>query len=123
MNTLTHRLTAGANLLATLIFLAFATATNPAAAQPAASLSERHAAAVRLFREGRYAGAYGRFAELADAGHLPSAQLVLAMYSQGNELFGSRWSATPDQRRRWNALIINAARQRIELPDTGDKGD
>jgi hypothetical protein len=70
----------------------------------------------------RYADAYGRVAALADGGHLPSAQLALVMHDQGRALFGSEWSASPDQRRRWNTLVINAARQRLELPDN-DSGD
>jgi hypothetical protein len=85
--------------------------------------SDRYADAVQLFREQRYAAAYGRFAAAADAGHLPSAQLALVMHAHGRELFGSEWSATPDQRRRWNTLVINAARQRVELSDTEERGD
>ena len=33
-----------------------------------------YAHAVLSFREQRYAAAYGRFAQLADAGHVPSAE-------------------------------------------------
>jgi hypothetical protein len=33
-----------------------------------------HDRAVGAFRDGRYSAAYGRFVELADAGHVPSAQ-------------------------------------------------
>jgi hypothetical protein len=83
---------------------------------------ERYADAVQSFREQRYAAAYGRFAAMADSGHLPSAQLALAMHAHGRELFGSDWSASPDQRRRWNTLVVNAARQRVELPDN-ERGD
>jgi hypothetical protein len=84
--------------------------------------ANRYADASRWFRQGRHAAAYGRVAALADAGHLPSAQLALVMHDQGRVLFGSEWSASPDQRRRWNTLVINAARQRLELPDN-DSGD
>ncbi len=95
------------------------TAAAPARDAPAAvpSQAERYADASRWFRDGRHAAAYGRVIALADAGHLPSAQLALVMHDQGRALFGSEWSASPDQRRRWNTLVINAARQRVELPD------
>jgi hypothetical protein len=102
--------------------LAAAVAAEAATRSPLAQ-HERYAEAVQLFRQQRYAAAYGRFAAMADAGHLPSAQLALAMHAHGRELFGSDWSATPDQRRRWNTLVINAARQRVELPDTDQRND
>ncbi|MCW5662670.1 MAG: hypothetical protein KIT35_02445 [Piscinibacter sp.] len=73
--------------------------------------------ALESFRGQRYAGAYARFAQLADAGHVPSAQIALLMVQHGRGLFGSDWSATPDQQRRWNALVINAARGRLDYPD------
>jgi hypothetical protein len=113
----------GISVLATLILFASGTAHSPASAQSATSLGERHTVAARLFREGQYAGAYGRFVELADAGHVPSAQLALVMYTHGGELFGSQWSATLAQRRRWHALVINAARQQVDLPDAGSHSD
>lgn len=78
--------------------------------------------AQRDFRSGRRAAAYGRFALLADAGHAPSAQVALLMQRQGTELFGSAWDATPAQQRRWNALTINAARNRIDIEDN-ERGD
>ncbi len=84
--------------------------------------ANRYADASRWFRQGRHAAAYGRVAALADAGHLPSAQLALVMHEQGRALFGSEWSASPEQRRRWNTLVINAARQRVALPDN-EAGD
>jgi hypothetical protein len=61
--------------------------------------------AMQLFTERRYAGAYGRFASLADAGHVPSAQVALVMYRQGSRLFGSAWAASEPQLARWKALI------------------
>jgi hypothetical protein len=123
MNTLSQYLTKGISSLATMILSAFATTKSALSAQPAGCLNERHAAAARLFRAGQYAGAFGRFAELADAGHVSSARLALAMCAHRGDLFGSRWPATPDQRRRWSALVISASRQRIELSDTGDQGN
>ncbi len=81
-----------------------------------------YARAVQSFREQRYSAAYGRFAQLADAGHAPSAQLALVMYRNGPTLFGSNWSATPGQQWRWNALVFDRARSRIDFADN-EHGD
>jgi hypothetical protein len=59
---------------------------------------------VRLFRSGRFAAAYGRFAQLADAGHAPSARIALVMVEQGPQLFGSDWDAWPQQLQDWADL-------------------
>jgi len=69
-----------------------------------------YADAMQAFRDRRFPAAYARFVHLADAGHAPSAQLALMMYTNGPELFGSDWDATPDQQARWNALIVDSAR-------------
>ena len=82
----------------------------------------KHALAVQSFREQRYAAAYARIAELADAGHVASAQLALVMFRNGALLFGSDWYASPDQQRRWNALVINSARGRIDIVEY-ERGD
>jgi hypothetical protein len=71
-----------------------------------------YAEAVLAFRSQRYPAAYGLFMRLADAGDLPSAQVALVMYDHGATLFGREWYASPDQQRRWNALVVNAARGR-----------
>jgi hypothetical protein len=110
------------SLLVAAAQVATALAADAAPLSPPAQ-RERYADALQSFRQHRYAAAYGRFAAAADTGHVPSAQLALVMYAHGRELFGSEWSATPDQRRRWNALVINAARQRVELADTDQRGD
>jgi hypothetical protein len=86
-------------------------------------LVPRYGDAVRLFRAHDYAGAYGRFAELADHGHAPSAQWALAMASQGPVLFGSEWSATEGQLRRWSALSAREARERAVLIAEHDRGE
>lgn len=78
--------------------------------------------AIDAFRGQRYAGAFARFARLADAGHVPSAQIALLMAQHGQALFGSDWAATPVQQQRWNALTINAARGRLDFLDN-ERGD
>jgi hypothetical protein len=111
-------------LLPALIFIA--PPIGAAAVEPATGLSGvqqvTYADAVQSFRAQRYAAAYARFARLADAGHAPSAQLALVMQRNGPALFGSDWSATLDQQRRWNALVINGARGRLDLVDN-ERGD
>jgi len=46
----------------------------------------------------------------------------LLMVRHGPALFGSDWFATPAQQMRWNALVINAARGRLDLEDN-ERGD
>jgi hypothetical protein len=67
---------------------------------------QRQVLAVQAFRAREYATAYGRFAELADAGDAPSALMALAMLRHGPTLFGSDWSITPDQVHRWSAIAL-----------------
>lgn len=87
-----------------------------------AAQSARQARAEHDFRAGRYAAAYASFAALADAGHAPSAQVALLMLRRGPALFGSDWFATPAQQMRWNALVVNAARGRLDIEDN-ERGD
>ncbi len=65
-----------------------------------------------LFLTRRYAEAYGRYADLADAGDPAAASMALAMVVHGPALFGSDWSATGGQLQRWNALAQQFAGQR-----------
>ena len=92
----------------------------PAAGAPQA---QRHADAVQALREQHYAIAYGRFAELADEGHAPSALMALALVSQGPSTFGSEWSATRGQLQRWSALALQDVRQRATLIAEHDRGE
>jgi len=83
----------------------------------------RYGAAVQTFRGQDYAGAYGRFADLADEGHAGAAHWALAMVSQGPEVFGSEWSATPGQLRRWSALSARDVRDHADLISEHDRGE
>jgi hypothetical protein len=80
--------------------------------RPASPRAGQREFAVQAFRAQRYATAYGRFAQLADAGDAPSALIALAMVRHGPSLFGSEWSATPGQLRRWSAMAIEDVRDR-----------
>jgi hypothetical protein len=123
---------AGAALL-TLAAFATGTAPPPAAATPwilaetpravDAQLALRYDRAVQALRAQDYAGAYGRFADLADQGHAASAQWALAMVSQGPAVFGSEWSATRGQLQRWSTLSAREARDRTDLIPEHDRGE
>jgi len=65
-----------------------------------------------LFLARRDVQAYGRYADLADAGDPAAASLALAMVIYGLALFGSDWSATGGQLRRWSVLARQFAAQR-----------
>jgi hypothetical protein len=78
--------------------------------------------AVQLYHTKSYSAAYGRFMRLADAGHLPSARMALAMLTHGQTLFNESWSATLVQQKQWG-LLIQASTQgstAITLSETGD---
>ncbi|KNZ31225.1 MAG: hypothetical protein AD742_18730 [Methylibium sp. NZG] len=84
---------------------------------PPAVQREVYEQATSEFRAQRYAAAYGRFARLADSGHVPSACIALLMVRDGQVLFRNQWYATPDQLRRWSALTVQAARQPLVMRD------
>lgn len=74
--------------------------------------------AVELYRDCRWAAAYGRFARLADAGHAESARIALLMLWHGRRLYGSEWSAPSAQIERWSRLAA------LSLPAfSADGGD
>lgn len=81
------------------------------------------AEANQAFLAQRYAEAYGRFAALADTGDAPSAWMALTLVSNGPVLFGSDWSATPGQLRRWRALATRHLEQRGVLIPLHDHGE
>jgi hypothetical protein len=70
----------------------------------------RQALAVQAFQAREFAMAYGRFAELADAGDAPSALMALAMVRHGPSMFGSEWSITAWQVQRWSELALSDVR-------------
>jgi hypothetical protein len=83
----------------------------------ASAQSKVHADAMNAFRLHRYPAAFGRFAYLADAGHVPSAEVALMMFRHGSTLFGSDWAASVPQQASWHALVINNARARAVAVD------
>lgn len=81
------------------------------------------ARAKEAFFAKRYADAYGRFAELADAGDTAAAGMALAMVNNGPAIFDSDWSATPGQLRRWTALANRHAQARSTVIAEHDRGE
>ncbi len=71
-----------------------------------------HARAVELFRQARFSEAYGRFIELANAGHPASARYALWMCEQGPALFGKDWDCAPYEIDDW-AWLATVARPSI----------
>lgn len=95
-----------------LLALSLPTVALRTASAPAFVQDEAYTRALQAFREQRYPAAYGLFARLADAGHVPSARIALLMYDHSRSLFGNDWYASPDQQQRWNAMGVNSARHR-----------
>lgn len=97
--------------------------------QPSASVlsggeqMRRQAEAVQAFRAGRYAAAYGRFAELADEGDGGAALIALTMLRHGPLLFGSEWSITDGQLERWSEIALEDVRYRGAWIAAHDRGE
>jgi hypothetical protein len=75
-----------------------------AASQPAVAPAREERAfaeAVLLYRAGRWSAAYGHFVSLADAGHVRSARIALAMQRDSAEAYGTSWDATSQQLLEW----------------------
>jgi hypothetical protein len=54
-----------------------------------------------LYDKGDYTQAYGRFAELADAGHAEASRIAWLMNRHGRRLYGRAFEATPYQQLSW----------------------
>jgi len=76
-----------------------------------------------LFLARRYAEAYGRYADLADAGDPAAASMALAMVMHGPAVFGSDWSATSGQLQRWSELARQFADLREGSIAAHDRGE
>lgn len=79
-----------------------------------ASESAAYVYANQLYDNKSYSAAYGRFARLADAGHVPSAKKALAMLSNTPVMLNGNWSATEGQKKRWSQLAQTT--QRADIP-------
>lgn len=77
--------------------------------------AQLHLEAVRAMRRQHYSEAFVKFSKLADDGHVPSAQLAMAMLRNGTDVFGNGWSASEKQQAHWNQLISQGVNDRIAV--------
>lgn len=82
-----------------LAFLAASMLTTTAFAQ--APVDTAFESAQALYDKGDYTQAYGRFAELADAGHAEASRIAWLMNRHGRRLYGRAFEATPYQQLSW----------------------
>ncbi|MBC8120149.1 MAG: hypothetical protein H7X75_11295 [Burkholderiaceae bacterium] len=70
--------------------------------------NEAFLSAVRLYEDCHWEFAFERFASLADQGHVPAAKLVLLMLRYGSPLYGTNFTAKPEQVARWAQRVLRA---------------
>jgi hypothetical protein len=97
--------------------LLLACTSMPSAATTTTHAERMHAKAVDSFRQGRFPEAYGRFIDLANAGHPASARYALWMCEQGPALFGKDWDCAPHEAEEWAraAGVAHSALPRIAV--------
>lgn len=84
----------------------------------AASPVEReYETAVKSFRSGRLAEAFGQFIDLANRGDVDSARIALFMHSYGAVLYGKQWEAGPQEVAYWTTLVRNSGTSARPLPE------
>lgn len=90
-------------------------------ARAADHVERQYGDAVRSFRGGRTAEAFGQFVDLANRGDVDSARIALLMYMYGPTLFGRHWDAAPQDVTYWHSLVRNSGtstRPPVEFPPT-----
>lgn len=80
-------------------------ATAADAAKPETAFTE----AMAQYKQGKWSGAYGRFAALADQGHTEAARIALIMLRHGLTMYGSDWGASQPQIDQWTKLALQRA--------------
>lgn len=69
---------------------------------------EHFEAAVALYERHRWAPAYEMLCRLADRGDAPSSKLALLMLRYGASLYGTSFTAQPEQIARWARQVLEA---------------
>lgn len=69
---------------------------------------ERFEAAVALYERHRWVPAYEMLCRLADRGDAPASKLALLMLRYGAPLYGTRFTARPEQIARWARQVLEA---------------
>lgn len=80
-------------------------------ARLSAQMSIDFNSAIKSFRTGQLADAYGRFIQLANRGHADGARYALLMCEHGLDLFGRDWDCAPDSVTAWARLAGVSAPQ------------
>lgn len=71
-------------------------------AGPAVDATRSHfERAMQRFESGQWDLAFTELSELADRGHPAAARVALMLVCRGSSLFGGRFSASREQRARW----------------------
>ena len=81
-------------------------ASMPAAT--AAQSEETFEAAVALYERRRWDAAYEMLCRLADRGDAPASKLALLMLRYGAPLYGTPYTARPEQIARWARQVLKA---------------
>ena len=69
---------------------------------------EHFEAAVALYERHRWVAAYEMLCRLADRGDAPASKLALLMLRYGAPVYGTRFSARPEQIARWARQVLEA---------------
>ena len=69
---------------------------------------EHFEAAVALYERQRWVPAYEMLCRLADRGDAPASKLALLMLRYGALLYGTRFTARPEQIARWARQVLEA---------------
>ena len=80
-------------------------ATVPAGVDAA---DEHFEAAVALYERQRWVAAYDMLCRLADRGDAPASKLALLMLRYGAPLYGTHFTARPEQIARWARQVLEA---------------
>lgn len=88
-----------------------------AVALPAAARESRneYQDAIRQYKDGRLAEAFGRFVALANKGDADAARIAIFMHRFGPPLYGRYWDLSPHEAESWTRLI-GSEKGRVELP-------
>lgn len=92
-------------LISTIAACVLGTATAATAADAAKS-ETAFTEAMTQYKQGKWSGAYGRFATLADHGHAEAARIALIMLRNGATMYGSDWGASQPQIQQWTKLAV-----------------
>ena len=83
----------------------------------ASPVERQYQAAVKSFRSGRMAEAFGQFIDLANRGDVDSARIALFLNAYGQTLYGKQWEAGAQDVAYWTMLVRNSGPSARPLPE------